>query len=78
MKIRVKLFGTLSKAFPDYRHSEGIEIDIPDGVKAKELLSILGIRDSKAVVVAMEGRIIKENDEIDMKNVDIFQGMHGG
>ena len=78
MKIRVNLYGTLSKAFPEYNHSDGMEVQIPDGIKVKELLSILDIPDSAAAVVAMEGRIVKEGDTITKENVDIFQAMHGG
>ena len=29
MKVRVRLYGTLSQRFPGYRHSQGIEAEIP-------------------------------------------------
>ena len=79
MRITAKLFGTLSQQFPDYRHSEGIEVEIADGATVKDLLALLEISESKKAVVAMEGRILKGDDTI--RNgvpVQIFNAIHGG
>jgi len=79
MKMRVKLYGTLSQQFPDYRHSEGIEVEIPDGAAVNDLLALLGISESKKAVVAMEGRILKGDDTIRHGvPVQIFNAIHGG
>ena len=78
VKKRVKLYGTLSKLFPDYQHSEGLEVEIGEGTKVKDLLVLLGIPESTGAVVAMEGRILKSDDEIDRDNIHIFQAMQGG
>jgi molybdopterin synthase sulfur carrier subunit len=79
MRIRAKLYGTLSQQFPDYRGSEGIEVEIPDGATVKDLLDRLGISESKKAVVAMEGRILKGDDTIRHGvPVQIFNAIHGG
>jgi sulfur carrier protein ThiS len=79
MKMSVKLFGTLRERFPDYRHQDGIEVEVPDGSTAKELLSLLKIPESNGAVVAMEGRILKRDDEMQQgAQVYIFQAIHGG
>ena len=77
--MRVKLYGTLSHRFPDYRYSEGIEVEIPDGATVKDLLALLEISESKGAVVAMEGRILKGDDTIRrVVPVHIFNAIHGG
>ena len=79
MKMRVKLYGTLSQDFPEYQHSEGIEVDIADRATVKDLLALLGIPESQGTVVAVEGRILKADDNIGSGgNVHLFQAMHGG
>ncbi len=79
MKMIVKLFGTLRERFPDYRHQDGIEVEVPDVSTAKELLSLLKISESDGAVVAMEGRILKRDDKMQQgAQVYIFQAIHGG
>jgi sulfur carrier protein ThiS len=79
MKMRVKLFGTLRQRFPDYRHQQGMEVEIPDGATAKDLLSLLRISESNGAVVAMEGRILKRDDKMQSgAHVNVLQAMHGG
>ncbi len=79
MKMSVKLFGTLRERFPDYRHQQGIEVEIPDGATAKDLLSLLKISESNGAVVAIEGRILKRDDKMQHGvQVYVFQAIHGG
>jgi sulfur carrier protein ThiS len=78
MKTTVKLYGMLSKPFPGYNHSEGMEMEVPDDMKVKDLLSLLKVPESQGAVVAMDGRILKETDAIKEGNVHVFQAMHGG
>jgi sulfur carrier protein ThiS len=79
MRMRVKLYGTLSQQFPDYRHSEGIEVEIPEGTTVKDLLARLEISESQGALVAMEGRILKANDKIRCGvPVNVLQAIHGG
>jgi len=77
--MRVKLYGTLSQQFPDYRHSQGIEVEIADGATVKNLLALLEISESQGAVVAMEGRILKADDKMGCgAHVHVFQAIHGG
>jgi sulfur carrier protein ThiS len=79
MKMRVKLFGALRQRFPNYRHQQGMEVEIPDGATAKDLLSLLRISESNGAVVATEGRILKGDDIIQGgAHVNVLQAMHGG
>jgi len=79
MRMKVKLYGTLSQQFPDYRHSEGIEVEIPEGTTVKDLLACLEISESQGAVVAMEGRILKPDDKIRCGvPVNVLQAIHGG
>jgi sulfur carrier protein ThiS len=79
MKVRVKLYGTLSQHFPSYQHSQGIEVEIPDGATVKDLLAFLEISESRGALVIMEGRILKAHDTIQCGvTVNILQAIRGG
>ena len=79
MKMRVKLYGALSQRFPDYQHSRGIEVEIPDGATVKDLLALPEISESQGAVVALEGRILKVDDTIrGGVPVNIYQPLSGG
>jgi sulfur carrier protein ThiS len=79
MKTRVKLYGTLSQRFPGYQHSQGIEVEIPDGATAKDLLALLEISESQGAVVIMEGRVLKADDKMQCGvPVNVLQAMRGG
>ncbi len=79
MKMRVNLYGTLGQRVPGYQHSQGIEVEIPDGATVKDLLTRLEISESQAVVVVMEGRVRKANDKMPRGVlVNVFQSIRGG
>ena len=79
MKVKVKLYGTLSQRFPDYQHSQGIEVEIPEGATVKDLLALLEISESQGAVVIMEGRILKADDKVRSGvPVNVLQAMRGG
>jgi sulfur carrier protein ThiS len=79
MKIRVKLFGNLRKRFPDYYRQQGMEVEIPDGTMAKDLLSLLRISESNGAVAPTESRILKGDDRIQGgAHVDVLQAMRVG
>ena len=77
--MQVKLYGTLGQRFPDYRPSQGMEVEIPDGATAKDLLALLEIPESQRAVVIAKGRIIKADDRMRRGvPVSVFQAIHGG
>ena len=79
MKVRVRLYGTLGQRVPGYQHSQGIEVEIPDGAMVKDLLALLEISESQGAVVIMEGRILKPDSKMRRGvPVSILQVIHGG
>jgi sulfur carrier protein ThiS len=79
MKLQVKLFGSLSKGFPDYQPSQGIEVEIPEGVTVRDLLELLGLSDSQGAVVIAEGRILEERDIVQGQvPLSVMQAISGG
>ena len=79
MKIRVKLFGTLPQRYPDYDSARGLELEIPDGAKVKDLLARLEISAADGGLVAIDNRVVRHDDELkEDSSVRIFQRAFGG
>ena len=79
MKVKVKLYGTLRQRFPGYQHSQGMEVEIPDGATVKDLLALLEISESQGAVVIMEGRVLKADDKMRRGvPVNVLQVIGGG
>ena len=79
MKVRVKLFGTLSQGFPGYQRSQGLEVEIPEGATVKDLLAHLEISESQGAVVIAEGRVLKADDKMPQGVlVNVLQAIGGG
>ncbi len=79
MKIRVKLFGTLPKRYPGYDPSQGLEVEIPDGAKVKDLLTRLEIVASDGGLVAVDNLVVQHEDALkEGISVRIFQSAFGG
>jgi sulfur carrier protein ThiS len=79
MKVKVKLYGILSLHVPEYKPSQGIEVEIPDGATVKDLLAHLEILETRGAVVIANGRVLKANDKMqDGSSLDVFQSIQGG
>jgi sulfur carrier protein ThiS len=79
MKVRVKLYGTLSLRVREYQHSQGIEIELPEGATVSDLFALLKISATQGAVVTIDGRIHKAEDKIPGGvHVRIFQSVGGG
>jgi sulfur carrier protein ThiS len=79
MKIRVKLFGTLPKRYPEYDSGRGLAVEIPDGAKVKDLLAHLEISASDGGIVAVDNLVVPYDDELkEGVSVRIFQRAFGG
>ena len=79
MKVKVKLYGTLSLQVPGYKPSQGLVVEIPDGATVKDLLSHLVISETRGAAFIASGRVLKADDKIqDGVSVDVFQSMQGG
>ena len=79
MKITVKMSGTFKTRFPDYDPRLGLDVEIPDGSKVSDLLSFLGITDTRGVTFIMEGRVLPAGEELTHGAlINLFQIMSGG
>jgi sulfur carrier protein ThiS len=79
MKVTIQLFGTLTKQFPHYNPDRGMEVEIPDGTKVRDLLRHLEITSAQGGIVASKGRILSADDSLeDGIFVRIFQPVFGG
>jgi sulfur carrier protein ThiS len=79
MKITIKLHGTLRMRYSDYRPTQGITADVPEGTTIAELFSLLDLQLDQHISVIMDGRIQKAEAKVsDGVCLNIFQPMHGG
>lgn len=79
MKIRVKLFGTLPQRYPGYDSSRGLEVEVPDGAKVKDLLARLEIYASDGGLVVVDNLVVQQDDVLqEGVSVRIFQSALGG
>ena len=77
--MKVRLFGTLSRYYAEYRPIQGIDLEIAEGSRVKDLLAVLGIPESEKVAVTMAGRIIKAEEPLKKDaSVNIVQAYQGG
>jgi sulfur carrier protein ThiS len=79
MKVQVKLYGTLRRQFPHYEHSHGIEVEIPDGARVKDLLAHLEISKSQGALVSRDNRILKPDETLPAgARLNVLQAIGGG
>ena len=79
MKVKVKFFGALSQKFQGYNPENGIEVEIPDGARVKDLLAHLRIPEAKGGVAAVEGVILHLEDPLkEGSSVHLLQSVYGG
>jgi hypothetical protein len=79
MKVTVKLYGTLRRLHPGYRHTDGIIADVPDDTTIADLFSCLELPLDRNVSVIMDGRIQKTEVKVyDGACLNVFLPMHGG
>ncbi len=79
MNVRVKLFGLLPRRFPGYDSEKGMEVDLPQGARVKDLLARLGISTEEGGIVAMNGLVQKAEAELrDGSVLHVFHPIVGG
>ena len=79
MKVRVQLFGVLGKKIPEFASPEGVDIELPDGSAARDLLKYMKIPEEWGVAVAMDSRLLKYDDPMrDGAELRVLQTVHGG
>ena len=79
MKVRVKLFGTLGQDFPGYDSLKGLDVNIPEAARVKDLLAHLDIPETKGSMVIMDNTIAKPTDKlVNGAAINILQTLAGG
>ena len=79
MKVRVKLFGTLPQLYPEYDPEDGLEVEIPDGARVKDLLAYLELSASDGGVAFIENLVVNVEEKLkEGVCVRIFQSAFGG
>ena len=79
MKVIIQLFGVLGKKLPEFASPEGVEIELPDGSSAEDLLNYLKVSEDWGVALAMDGRLLKYGDTMrDGAEIRLLQTVHGG
>lgn len=79
MIVKVRLFGTLGKQFPDHDPLNGFEVDIADNASVGDLLDYLQIPKSKIGLVSVQGRLVKAGKILKPGDfVRIFRPIFGG
>ena len=79
MKVKVRLFGTLGKKFPDHDPLKGFEIEIAKNASVGELLDQLEIPKSKIGLVSVEGRLAKSGKILKPGDfIRIYRPIFGG
>jgi len=79
IQVKVKLFATLRRFFPDYDPERGIDITIEEGSTIENLIQTLQLTQNEARVILINGiskmmtDVIKDGDQI-----SIFTPMGGG
>ncbi len=79
MNVKVRLFGTLGKKFPDHDPLNGFEIEIPEEATVGDLLDRLNIPKSKIGLVSVQGRLVKAGKTLKPGDfIRIFRPIFGG
>jgi sulfur carrier protein ThiS len=79
MKVKVRLFGTLGKQFPDHDPLIGFEVDIADNASVGDLLDYLQIPKPKIGLISVQGRLVKAGKILRPGDfVRIFRPIFGG
>jgi len=79
MNVKVRLFGTLGKKFPDHDPLNGFEIEIPEGASVGDLFDRLDIPKSGIGLVSVQDRLVKPGKILKQGDViRIYRPIFGG
>ncbi len=79
MKVKVRLFGTLGKKFPDHDPLKGFEVESPEDAKVGDLIDQLDISKSKIGFVSVQGHMVKADKTLKQGDfIRIYGPIFGG
>ncbi len=79
MKVKVRLFGTLGKKFPDHDPLNGFEVEIPKDASVSDLIDQLDIFKPKIGPVSVQGRLVKADKTLKQGDyIRIYRPIFGG
>ncbi len=79
IRVKVKLFATLRRFFPDYNPEKGIDVTVEEGATIKGLIEALRLPQNEARVILINGISKKTTDTVtDGDQVNIFSPLGGG
>jgi molybdopterin converting factor small subunit len=79
IQVKVKLFATLRRFFPDYDPEKGIDVKIEEGSTIESLIQALQLPQNEARVILISGISRKTSDVIkDGDQINIFTPLGGG
>ncbi|HDZ26494.1 hypothetical protein LCGC14_1856280 [marine sediment metagenome] len=79
MKVKVRLFGTLGKKFPDHDPLNGFEVEIPKDAGVNDLIDQLDIPKSKIGLVSVQGCMVKADKTLKQGDyIRIYRPIFGG
>ncbi len=78
-RVIVKLYGTLRKKIDGYDSAKGLDIEIKDGATIGEIVTDLGIPESKIGFVTANGTIVNADSIVTSGDIiKVFQPIFGG
>ena len=79
LKVTVKWFGTLDHAFPGVDPEKGLEVEMREGARVRDLLERLGVFEGEGGAVAAGGKVLHPEDPLeDGMSVHLLQAVYGG
>ena len=79
IRVKVKLFATLRRYYPELGIGEGIEVELPDGATVGQLVNRLGLPADHVRVVFVNGISRDESHPLsDGDEVGMFPPVGGG
>lgn len=79
MTLRVRLFGTLGKRFPDHDPLQGFDVVLPAGSRVEDLLVHLNLDPAAIGIVSVDDRLVQPHAKLqDGNTVKVFRPIFGG
>jgi molybdopterin converting factor small subunit len=79
VKIKVKLFGTLSKSWVGYDPAVGIELEVQEGTTVRDVTKVVQVSEASIGIVTINGKMVRADTKIMAGDeIKFFQPIAGG